>query len=388
MRWSATTSSRSSARPDRAVPAMASRRTWSGSYTPTSHLDGFSLHAGVRVHENDRQGLERLCRYAARPPFALHRLSAGADGALVYRMKRSRGGSLVLVLTPAQLLARIATLVPPPRAHAIRYHGVFAPNARARSKFPLLDSQPSLPGWRPRHLLPPRPIDRFDSSRRPAPPEERHRSAKTLRNPGQARSIPATVSPGPSFFRKAKRDLLEKQLADLKARRQRESDKIAASGSVLSALKPDVDDMKRVTWYRAKGDRFVLGSWIRFYFGVGEDGGLKTLYPLRLKLHLENSNWIFAKKAIFMVDGRTFEITPEEWGHNNYSDTVWETADVPLSTMNRELMQAFVAGREVKIRYEGRERVKDVRVSPKQLDFAKQVHAAWNQVKLDEPEPK
>jgi len=25
-------------------------------------LDGFSLHAGVRVHANDRQGLERLCR--------------------------------------------------------------------------------------------------------------------------------------------------------------------------------------------------------------------------------------------------------------------------------------------------------------------------------------
>jgi hypothetical protein len=25
-------------------------------------LDGFSLHAGVRIHENDREGLERLCR--------------------------------------------------------------------------------------------------------------------------------------------------------------------------------------------------------------------------------------------------------------------------------------------------------------------------------------
>ena len=40
-------------------------------------LDGFSLHAGVRIHGHDRQGLERLCRYAVRPPFALHRLSAG-----------------------------------------------------------------------------------------------------------------------------------------------------------------------------------------------------------------------------------------------------------------------------------------------------------------------
>ena len=33
------------------------------------------------------------CRYAVRPPFALHRLSHGEDGRLVYRMKRPRGGS-------------------------------------------------------------------------------------------------------------------------------------------------------------------------------------------------------------------------------------------------------------------------------------------------------
>jgi hypothetical protein len=97
-------------------------------------LDGFSLHAGVRIHEHDREGLERLCRYAVRPPFALHRLSPGPDGNLLYKMKRARAGSLFLLLTPDQLLARIATLVPPPRTHAIRYHGVFAPNSKDRSR--------------------------------------------------------------------------------------------------------------------------------------------------------------------------------------------------------------------------------------------------------------
>jgi hypothetical protein len=98
----------------------------------SAHLDGFSLHAGVRVHEHDRQGLERLCRYAARPPLALHRLSQGPDGRLVYRMKRPRRESLFLMLTPQELIGRLATLVPPPRAHALRYHGVFAPNSRVR----------------------------------------------------------------------------------------------------------------------------------------------------------------------------------------------------------------------------------------------------------------
>jgi len=47
-------------------------------------------------------------------------------------MKRPRGGSLFLLLAPDELLARIATIVPPPRTHGLRYHGVFAPNSRVR----------------------------------------------------------------------------------------------------------------------------------------------------------------------------------------------------------------------------------------------------------------
>jgi hypothetical protein len=38
-------------------------------------LEGFSLHANTHLHANDRQGLERLCRYGARGALALERLS-------------------------------------------------------------------------------------------------------------------------------------------------------------------------------------------------------------------------------------------------------------------------------------------------------------------------
>jgi len=31
-------------------------------------------------------------------------------------------------------LARLATLVPPPRSHALRYHALFAPNAKHRKR--------------------------------------------------------------------------------------------------------------------------------------------------------------------------------------------------------------------------------------------------------------
>src|SRR5260370_19020204 len=53
--------------------------------------------------------------------------------------------TLMLLLQPAELLRRLATLVPPPRAHLVRYHGVFAPASSWRSQviLPPPDSTPS-----------------------------------------------------------------------------------------------------------------------------------------------------------------------------------------------------------------------------------------------------
>ncbi|ADO69843.1 Transposase, IS801/IS1294 [Stigmatella aurantiaca DW4/3-1] len=51
-------------------------------------LEGFSLHSNTHLHANDRQGLERLCRYGARGALALERLSRAEDGRIAWRMKR------------------------------------------------------------------------------------------------------------------------------------------------------------------------------------------------------------------------------------------------------------------------------------------------------------
>jgi hypothetical protein len=48
---------------------------------------GMSLHAHVAVPARDRPRLERLCRYAARPPLALDPLETMNDGRLSYRLK-------------------------------------------------------------------------------------------------------------------------------------------------------------------------------------------------------------------------------------------------------------------------------------------------------------
>ncbi|WP_232537010.1 transposase [Cystobacter fuscus] len=94
---------------------------------------GGRTRPGGRVHANDRQGLERLCRYGARGALALERLSRAEDGRIAYRMKRPLpDGTTHLLFTGLELLRRLASLVPPPRANLTRFHGVFAPGSKLR----------------------------------------------------------------------------------------------------------------------------------------------------------------------------------------------------------------------------------------------------------------
>jgi hypothetical protein len=95
---------------------------------------GFSLHAGVGVEAEQRGKLERLTRYVSRPPVAIERLDLTAQGQVRYRLKTPyRDGTTHIVLEPLDFIARLAALVPPPRVHLTRFHGVFAAHAALRA---------------------------------------------------------------------------------------------------------------------------------------------------------------------------------------------------------------------------------------------------------------
>jgi len=94
-----------------------------------------SLHADVAVPTRDRKRLERLCRYILRPAVTLERLEELPDGMLSYRLKnRWRDGTTHILMERRELLERLAPLIPPPRAHQVRYHGILAPCAAGRSR--------------------------------------------------------------------------------------------------------------------------------------------------------------------------------------------------------------------------------------------------------------
>ena len=95
---------------------------------------GFSLHAAVRCGAHQRKELERLCRYITRPAIANERLKRNRAGQVVLQLKSPwRDGTTHIVMSPLELMQRLAALVPRPRLHLIRFHGVLAPHAKLRA---------------------------------------------------------------------------------------------------------------------------------------------------------------------------------------------------------------------------------------------------------------
>jgi hypothetical protein len=80
-----------------------------------ARADGFDLHAGIVVPAGARDRLERLCRYALRPPVGQDRLQLTPDGAVVLELRRRwTDGTTHLVFDPVELLERLAALTPAP----------------------------------------------------------------------------------------------------------------------------------------------------------------------------------------------------------------------------------------------------------------------------------
>ena len=91
-------------------------------------LDGFTLHAATRAGALDVAGREALLRYVLRPPIGQERVEHRRDGLVRIALKRAYAdGTVAVDMDPLSLLCRLATAVPPPRFHTVKYAGVLAP---------------------------------------------------------------------------------------------------------------------------------------------------------------------------------------------------------------------------------------------------------------------
>lgn len=101
----------------------------------SANVSGFSLNARVWAGGRDREKLEKLIRYMARGPIATERLSESFPNLLIYKMKTPwRDGTTQVSFSYLDFIARLVALIPPAKMNLVRYHGVFAPNFKDRSR--------------------------------------------------------------------------------------------------------------------------------------------------------------------------------------------------------------------------------------------------------------
>jgi hypothetical protein len=90
-------------------------------------------HAEVRCAAHQRKKLEHLCRYITRPAIANERLKRNRAGDVVLQLKTPyQDGTTHIVMSPLEFMQRLTALIPRPRLHLRRFHGVLAPNAKLR----------------------------------------------------------------------------------------------------------------------------------------------------------------------------------------------------------------------------------------------------------------
>jgi hypothetical protein len=95
---------------------------------------GFSLDAKVKIEASDKDGLERLIRYCARPPFKSENIRLNGPWINYHLPKPSYDGRTFIVIDAHDFLDRISRFVPYPRRHRHHFHGIFAPNSSQRKQ--------------------------------------------------------------------------------------------------------------------------------------------------------------------------------------------------------------------------------------------------------------
>jgi len=93
----------------------------------------FDLHAAIVAPAGHARRLERLCRYALRPPVAEDRLQVTSDEHVVLRLRhRWSDGTTHVVFEPTGFLERLAVITPRPRIRFVVYYGLLAPRSSWR----------------------------------------------------------------------------------------------------------------------------------------------------------------------------------------------------------------------------------------------------------------
>ena len=168
--------------------------------------------------------------------------------------------------------------------------------------------------------------------------------------------------------------LIEKVNVELEkiaeVKKKEESDKIRQEKQRLAnatkKMRKKHDDMKGITWYYDRTSPQYVNSRTNVHAYIGKRDNSAPF--MRFVIQYVADDWLFIEKYIIKVDGKIYTITEEKYGEiktDNGSGKIWEWLDRYVDSDEYEIIKAIANGKNVKIRFSGRQYHKDRTVTNK-----------------------
>lgn len=141
------------------------------------------------------------------------------------------------------------------------------------------------------------------------------------------------------------------------------------------------DEFNSLTFYRDK--RTCYNSWSAFkettlnlYFSI--EDGKKIPSGLRLKIRYNSSDWLFVRKAHFLINKKKYVVSGS-FDRDNYNGAIVEWVDNPVSKTNIGLIKALISCDTAKVRLEGSQYYSDMDISEENLAAIRSIYELYIQ---------
>jgi hypothetical protein len=123
------------------------------------------------------------------------------------------------------------------------------------------------------------------------------------------------------------------------------------SQQALASLTKTRDDIGQVTFYSDPTSPISHNTNnFKLYISKPDDGDA----ILRFAVSYAGNDWLFVQKYIFNIDGKNYEVVPDEIKKDN-TDTVWEWSDDPITNDWATIATLFAHSKVTTIRYVGKQ---------------------------------
>jgi hypothetical protein len=169
----------------------------------------------------------------------------------------------------------------------------------------------------------------------------------------------------------------EQKLAEEKEIAEKEKKEKERLANATKKMNKKYDDVNEITWYRDKSSPAYV-NYNGFYAYIGQSKGSKPW--LRLAIQYAADDWLFIESYTIKVDGKTYTISENSYGEiktDNGSGGIWEWLDRQVASSEYEIIKAVANGKDVKIRFSGKDYHKDKTITEQQKTALRNVLDAY-----------